>query len=91
MLFIFGLPLANNSDLDSSLSRNNSLSIFCEINYPFLNSSLFENENLNVSQSLLMLAVCMKLKMFPILTFYFLFLIIGVLLFEIISQFKIRK
>ena len=91
MLFIIGLPLANNSDLDSSLSRNNSLSIFCEINYPFLNSSLFENENLTCITKSSDVSGLYEIETVPYINVLFSFLIIGVLLFEIISQFKIRK
>ena len=42
IIFIIGFPKANNSELDSNLSKNNYHSIFCEINKPFLLNSLFE-------------------------------------------------
>jgi len=91
ILFIFGLPLANNSDLDASLSKNNSLSIFCEINYQFLNSTLFENDNLTCNRSESNIVNLYEIKNVPYINVLFSFLIIGILLFEIISQFKIRK
>ena len=47
IIFILGFPKANNSDLDSNLSKNNNYSIFCEVNRPFLINSLFETSEVN--------------------------------------------
>ncbi len=80
IIFILGFPKANNSDLDSNLSKNNNYSIFCEINRPFLLNSLFETSEVSceTKESKILHLENMEIVKHPIfnISFFVFFLIV---------------
>lgn len=81
-LFIIGFPISNNSYSDALVSINNSYSIYCEVNLPFLQNTLFETNNLKCTNIKAENLEIYKVIKTPILNFSIIILILFFILFE---------